>query len=123
VEWEIIDDLAEDLDRIERIQRRTLTTEDGLVADPAPLGTPEWWSAIEGGQLRTEWFEGPISKVYWGSMNDWPEFAVDAQGDASTWTREGDITRYVGGLTSSSPLSSCDTKDRSPSDSSSLKSC
>lgn len=43
--------------------------------------------------------DGLIRKVYWGSMGDWPEFEVQApDGARSTWTREGDISRYVEGL-------------------------
>jgi hypothetical protein len=31
-------------------------------------------------------------------MADWPEFEVDLAGDTSTWTRRGDLTRYVESL-------------------------
>ena len=44
---------------------------------------------------------GRISRVYWGSMGDWPEFELtSAEGERSTWTRLGDHSRYVEGLTS-----------------------
>jgi hypothetical protein len=43
--------------------------------------------------------EGVVADVRWGSMGNWPEwrFRSDA-GRETTWTREGDHTRYVIGL-------------------------
>ena len=63
------------------------------------LGTDEWWNAIEDGRLPVHVDEGVISRVYWAGMGDWPEFAlVTDEGRDVTWTRQGDITRYVEGL-------------------------
>src|SRR4029077_9536765 len=40
---------------------------------------------------------GIVSRVYWGSMGEWPECEItDDDGAKSTWTREGDLARYVG---------------------------
>jgi hypothetical protein len=82
------------------MQAATLgATDFGVSPKPALVGTPEWWQAIEHGQLPANPLEGTISNVYWGSMGDWPEFEVLVpDGTRSRWTREGDVSRYVEGL-------------------------
>ena len=70
----------------------------GLAPDPL-VGSDAWWSAIEGGEMARQVSEGVITRVYWGSMADWPEFELrDATGDLASWTREGNPRRYVEGL-------------------------
>lgn len=71
----------------------------GIVPEPAPAGSDEWFSAIERGELPSGVDEGVVERVWWGSMVDWPEFdLVDERGDSTTWTRYGDPRRYVPGL-------------------------
>jgi hypothetical protein len=49
----------------------------------------EWWNHIEQGDLRTYTLRGVITRIYMGSMNDWPEFEIRAdEGGLSQWTRE-----------------------------------
>jgi hypothetical protein len=75
------------------------STDFGVSMSPALVGTPEWWRAIQDGTLARTVITGTISRVYWGSMGDWPECEVTADdGTKTTWTREGDLTRYVKGL-------------------------
>jgi hypothetical protein len=97
VEWELVYDLAADPDRIEASQHNTLTTDGGLAPEPALLGSEEWWAAIDRGDLPTHRVDDEITRVYWASMNDWPEFEV-GHGSKKAWTRMGDSTRYVPGL-------------------------
>jgi hypothetical protein len=81
--------LREDVQRIENIQRATLTTEEfGLQQTHGLFGSPEWWQNIERGALSLHTARGCISKVYMGSMGDWPEFKMlTSEGVELTWTR------------------------------------
>src|SRR5262245_110866 len=82
--------LRDDLQRIEQIQHATLTTtEFGIAPTHGLLGSNEWWDQIATGRLPTETLRGVISRVYMGSMGDWPEFEVRSDaGELSSWTRE-----------------------------------
>src|SRR5215472_10695037 len=90
----------QDQTRIDAMQKASLsTTNFGVSPLPALVGTPEWWRATQDGSLTRMIVSGTISQVYWGSMGDWPECeVVSDDGSKSTWTREGDIARYVQGL-------------------------
>jgi hypothetical protein len=92
--------LAQDPTRIKAMQKASLgATDFGLSPSPALIGTSQWWHATQDGSLVQRVVAGTISRVYWGSMGDWPECEVTgSDGAKSTWTREGDITRYVEGL-------------------------
>jgi hypothetical protein len=92
--------LDQDQMRIEAMQKASLgSTAFGLSPSPALVGMPEWWRATLDGSLMRKVVSGKISRVYWGSMGDWPECEVTIDdGSKSIWTREGDITRYVEGL-------------------------
>lgn len=82
--------LANNAEHIRKVQRATLNTQDyGLVIVPEHglFGSDEWWQAIRAGRLPTIRVEGVITRVYMGSMNDWPEFEVEAGGRKTTWTR------------------------------------
>ena len=100
VEWVRVYDLREDLDRVRAMQDASLHRPDmGLLPDPHLVGTPAWWSAIKKGRRTAVTVEGTITRIWWGRMGAWPEFALSsADGEKSAWTREGDFTRYVVGL-------------------------
>jgi hypothetical protein len=90
----------QDKARIAAMQKASLSASDfGLSPSPALVATPAWWRAAQDGTLVRTVVTGTITRVYWGSMGDWPECEVTAEdGVKSTWTREGDLTRYVEGL-------------------------
>jgi hypothetical protein len=90
----------QDQTRIDAMQKASLSATDfGVGPLPALVGTPEWWRATQDGSLARVTVSGTISRVYWASMGDWPECEVTSDdGSRSTWTREGDIARYVEGL-------------------------
>lgn len=82
--------LANDQEHIHKVQRATQNTKDyGLVPEHGLFGSDEWWEAIRTGKLPSVRVEGVISRVYMGSMNDWPEFEIDSSGRKTTWTRYG----------------------------------
>jgi hypothetical protein len=82
--------LAADEERIRHIQKATLTTDEfGLQQTHGLFGSREWWSQIADGRLPVSTLRGVISKVYMGSMGDWPEFRMKlTDGSERTWTRE-----------------------------------
>lgn len=83
-------DLALDTAQIERIQKATLTTTDyGIQQTHGLFGSAEWWKKISSGELPTTTLSGKITKVYMGSMGDWPMFEfTDVSGDTHSFTRE-----------------------------------
>ena len=82
--------LREDREQVAAIQRATLETEDfGIEPTHGLVGSEEWWSKIESGELPVITVCGTITRVYMGSMRDWPMFEVStASGETSEWTRE-----------------------------------
>ncbi len=93
-------EFEQDEKRIEAMQKASLGASNfGLSLTPALVGTPEWWRGTEDHSLVRTVVSGIISRVYWGSMGDWPMCEVMADdGSKSDWTREGDLSRYVEGL-------------------------
>jgi hypothetical protein len=82
--------LANEAERIKKVQHATLHTEQyGLVPEHGLFGSPEWWEAVRKGTIPTVHIDGIISRIFMGSMGDWPEFEIDAGGEKTTWTREG----------------------------------
>ena len=82
--WHKIYDLREDERHIAAVQKATLATEEyGLEPTHGLFGSEEWWEKIADGQLPKETLKGIISRVYMGSMGDWPEFET-ALCDGST---------------------------------------
>ena len=78
-------ELERDEERIRRVQRATLTTTDfGIQQTHGLYGSEEWWKNIRSGVLPLHRLTGVITKVYMGSMRDWPEFRMRAE---SAWTR------------------------------------
>jgi hypothetical protein len=100
MDWVTVYEFAEDRQQIQAMQQASRERPDlGLSLKPALIASPDWWNALRDGALRERTVEGTISRVYWGSMGDWPEFEITtADGDRSTWTRQADISRYVEGL-------------------------
>jgi hypothetical protein len=82
-----------------RTDGRRIESAKNIAPDPATYGSEEWWSALDTPALPLHRIEGRLAHVYWASMGDWPEFALaDAAGAVTTWTRMGDVSRYVEGL-------------------------
>lgn len=73
--------LADDADRIARIQKATVSTTDfGIVETHGLLGSKEWWAKIASGELPRQTLSGTITKVYTGSMGYvrlWPKGATE----------------------------------------------
>lgn len=92
--------LQDDRQHVDAVKRATqMTTDYGLVPEPALFGSTEWWTAIASGRLPKRRHAGSVSRVFWGSMGDYPMFEMtEDAGEVSAWHREGDVTLYVEGL-------------------------
>ena len=84
--------LRNDTDHIKKVQKATLTTEQfGIQPTHGLFGSDEWWQKIASGELPMRRLRGIITRVYMGSMNDWPEFAMRTDaGEESSWSRFAD---------------------------------
>jgi hypothetical protein len=92
-------DLRDQADLIAAMQRTSLEDSDmGLAPDPL-VGSDGWWAQVGTPDRPLHRIVGTVTRAYWGSMADWPEFEVsDPDGVLSTWTAEGDRRRLVPGL-------------------------
>ncbi len=72
------------------MQKATLSTTDfGIRQTHGLFGSKEWWAKIAAGDLQRHTLRGVISKVYMGSMRDWPEFRIKTEdGKEEAFTRE-----------------------------------
>jgi hypothetical protein len=99
VDWVIAYDIRLDEARVRQIQQATLSPGFGLVPEPALFGSDDLWRAVGDGRVEALIEEGHITRVWWGTMGDWPLWSFrSSDGPESEWTREGDHTRYVEGL-------------------------
>ena len=95
--------LQQDDEQVQATQRASLTTKEfGLQPTHGLFGSKEWWANIQSGILPLHRLVGIITKVYIGSMGDWPEFSMRTDsGDESSWTRFANSTKqyelYVAG--------------------------
>lgn len=89
MEWQKVYDLRDDADHTAAVQRATLTTREfGVEPTHGLFGSTEWWQQIESGSLPLETLKGSISRVYMGSMGDWPEFEMQCEdGSSHNFTR------------------------------------
>ena len=70
-------ELSEDRKHVANVQKATLTTEDfGIQQTHGLFGSKDWWAQIAEGKLEKKAISGVVSRVYMGSMNDWPEFTI-----------------------------------------------
>ena len=85
----IVYQLSSDIAHIEAVQKATRTTRDfGIEPTHGLFGSEEWWAQIRSGCLPTQTVRGSISRVYMGSMGDWPEFEVETEEhERLAWSR------------------------------------
>lgn len=99
MEWVKVYDLTEDRQFIELVQRASRDSGPfGLEQKPALFGSPEWWQAIESGEVPKHWVEGVVERPLWTGMNDFPEVEIrEDSGVVSRWVRWGDPSQYSKG--------------------------
>lgn len=88
--------LRQDQKYIRDVQKATLESEEfGLQQTHGLFGSDEWWARIADGSLPVHTVRATISRMWMGSMNDWPECeVVSDEGEKSTWTRYADDSWY-----------------------------
>ena len=94
---EPIYNLKNDKHRIATIQEASLdkASEGGLkIENNLLFGSPEWFEAIEAGQIKKHIIKGKISKVYMSGHNDYPQFEIDSSEGKTNWTRNGNENAY-----------------------------
>jgi hypothetical protein len=81
--------LRADKDFIAQVQKATTTSEEfGIEPTHGLFGSAEWWQHVRDGTLPVHTLRGAITRVYMGSMNDWPEFTMRSEtGEESSWSR------------------------------------
>src|ERR1043166_9852939 len=79
--------LRNNKDFIAQVQKATVTTERfGIESTHGLFGSPEWWQHVRDGTLPVHTLRGAITRVYMGSMNDWPEFTMGSDtGQGAGW--------------------------------------
>jgi hypothetical protein len=82
--------LRDDSKRIAQIQKATIETETfGIEPTHGLFGSEEWWANISSGRLQRHTLSGVITRIYFGSMGDWPMFEMKhGSGECTSWTRE-----------------------------------
>ena len=95
----IVYSLKRDSKYIEEVQQATLNTKNfGIEPTHGLFGSIEWWDNIKSGMLPLQTIRGYITRLYMGSMGDWPEFEmVDDTKIKSTWSRYangGDLGKF-----------------------------
>jgi hypothetical protein len=92
--------LRDQSDHIAAMQRTSLSDDVNMGLAPDPLiGSDEWWDQIGTNARPLHRVNGTITRAYWASMADWPEFELsDAAGELSTWAAKGDRRRLAPGL-------------------------
>jgi hypothetical protein len=90
MEWVQVYDLRNEAEYVRQVQHATLNTEEfGLEPEHGLFGSNEWWTAVDNAAIPVIVLTGRISRIYMGSMNDWPEVEIDADGSLTRWTRYG----------------------------------
>jgi hypothetical protein len=85
----VVYNLKRDEHYVAAVQKATRETKKfGIQETHGLFGSKGWWENIRTGALPIKTTRGVISKVYMGSMNDWPEFKMMTEvGEELTWTR------------------------------------
>ncbi len=85
----IVYQLRRDKTYISAVQLATqMTGKGGIEPVHGLFGSEQWWKAIATGERPLQTLRGVITKLYMGSMNDWPEFSMRTDsGEESSWSR------------------------------------
>jgi hypothetical protein len=98
--------LRADKDFIAQVQKATTTSEEfGIEPTHGLFGSVEWWQHVRDGTLPVHTLRGAITRVYMGSMNDWPEFTMrTATGEQSSWSRYANDPTFASLYTVGRPI-------------------
>jgi hypothetical protein len=98
--------LRADKEFIAQVQKATTTSEEfGIEPTHRLFGSAEWWQHVHDGTLPVHTLRGAITRVYLGSMNDWPEFTMRTEtGEESSWSRYEDEPAFASLYTVGRPI-------------------
>ena len=82
----VLYDLRDDLSHLEKMRKASMSKGPWGVAIPHGfVGSPEWWSAVESGQIKLETFTGVIS-ANWGPHGDVLHVHITGPEGKQDWT-------------------------------------
>src|SRR5262249_8360266 len=86
-------DLRDDVAHVARVQKASLDSlEFGFAPEHGLFASEAWWKAVADGRIPTHSVTGRITRVYMGSMGDWPEFEMQSDDGAKRqWSRFGSV--------------------------------
>jgi hypothetical protein len=82
----VLYDIREDVSHLEKMRKASTSKGPWGVAIPhGVVGSPEWWSAVESGQIKLETFVGTISSTDNGPMGDTLEVHIKGPEGVQSW--------------------------------------
>ena len=82
----ILYDIRDDVSLLEKARKASMSKGPWGVAIPHGfVGSPEWWSALESGQIKLETFVGTISSTDYGPMGDTLEVHIKGPEGVQSW--------------------------------------
>ena len=93
--FKVIYDLSKESEEIARLQAVSLSESGaGLKAEPALIGSTEWWDLVDTVRLPLIKVTGIVSDVHFSGHGDFPEFEVTSGSEKTYWEIYGDIEKY-----------------------------
>jgi hypothetical protein len=88
------------------VQKATTASEEfGIEPTHGLFGSTEWCQHVRDGTLPVQTLRGTITRIYMGSMNDWPEFTMRTEtGEESSWSRYANDPAFASLYTVGRPI-------------------
>lgn len=95
---DVVYDIRQDNVLLAQMRRTSLASGQlGLAIEHGVVGSPEWWAAVEAGQVKIETFIGVILRVDGGPMGDSAIVRIQGEGEMKSWVAwEGFEAHLVG---------------------------
>jgi hypothetical protein len=83
---DVVYDMRQDERLLAQMRKASLSTGQlGLTVKHGIVGSPEWWSVLESGQIKLEKFIGFIRRVDGGPMGDSTIVRIEGNGETKSW--------------------------------------
>lgn len=84
--YRVLYDIRHDVSLLEKMRKASISNGPwGVAIQHGLIGSPEWWSALESGQIKLETFVGVISANY-GPHGDTLEVHITGPEGKQSWT-------------------------------------
>lgn len=82
----VIFDIRDDVEKLARMRKASSSAGPwGIAIQYGFVGSPEWWSALESGQIKLESFIGTISSTDYGPMGDTLQLHITGPQGKQDW--------------------------------------